>query len=176
MKLSTEPAQGRPDLLAEPVAAALKAFTVNDAAVAEIDPALADTTALCEAYDVPLESSANCVIVAGKRDGEQRVAACMVLATTRADVNNIVRKWLNVRKASFLPMDEAVDQTGMEYGGITPIGLPLSWPILVDPAVAALPSAVIGSGVRHSKLFVTGASLAALPSAEIVEGLGKPIN
>lgn len=176
MKLSTEPALSRPDLLADPVITALKSVDADDVAVAEIDPTLADTAALCEAYDVPLEISANCVVVAGKRDGEQRVAACMVLATTRADVNNVVRKRLNVRKASFLPMDDAVEQTGMEYGGITPIGLPSSWPILVDPAVAALPSAVIGSGMRRSKLFVPSAFLAALPTAEVVDGLGRPIN
>lgn len=176
MKLSTEPALERPDLLADPVSAALRwSDSVLGVTVAEIDPALADTVALCEAYDVPLEISANCVIVAGKRDGEQRVAACMVLATSRADVNSVVRRRLNVRKASFLPMDDAVVRTGMEYGGITPIGLPSAWPILVDPAVAALPSAVIGSGVRRSKLFLPGSSLAALPTAEIVEGLGRPI-
>ena len=98
-----------------------------------------------------------------------------VLATTRADVNRIVRKRLEVRKASFLPMDDAVAATAMEYGGITPLGLPADWPILVDSAVAALPAAVIGSGVRRSKMIVTGADLASLPNAEVIEGLGRPV-
>lgn len=178
-RLDTVDAASRPDLLAEPVAAALKALADDGrlvhALVAPIDPDLADTAAFCAAYDVPLDASANCVVVAGSRAGERRVAACMVLATTRADVNRIVRKRLEVRKASFLPMDDAVAATAMEYGGITPLGLPADWPILVDSAVAALPAALIGSGVRRSKMIVTGADLASLPNAEVIEGLGRPV-
>jgi len=98
-----------------------------------------------------------------------------VLATTRTDVNTTVRKRLGVRKASFLPMDDAVAMTGMEYGGITPIGLPADWPVLVDSAVAELPAAVIGSGLRRSKMVVTGQALASLPTAEVIEGLGRPV-
>jgi prolyl-tRNA editing enzyme YbaK/EbsC (Cys-tRNA(Pro) deacylase) len=171
--LATEPATARPDLLAEPVFAALKAHAIGDVWVAEIDPDVADTAALCERYDVDLAVSANCVVVGGKREGRQRVAACLVLATTRADVNNVVKRYLDVRKASFLSMDDAVEATGMEYGGITPIGLPESWSVLVDPGVAALSHAVIGSGVRRSKLTAPGSMLATLPNAEIVEGLAK---
>ena len=100
-----------------------------------IDPELADTAAFCARYGVALEDSANCVVIAGRRGGETRYAACVVLATTRADVNGVVRRRLDARKASFAPMDDAVALTGMEYGGITPIGLPADWPILVDAAV-----------------------------------------
>ena len=169
------PARERPELLAEPVRKALDARPDADIYVVEIDPELADTAQFCAAYDVPPEISANCVVVAGRRGGEQRVAACMVLATTRADVNNVVKRRLDVRKASFLPMDEAVLATDMEYGGITPIGLPADWPVLVDPAVAELPFAVIGSGVRRSKLALPGATLAGWPGAEIVDGLARPV-
>src|SRR5690606_9819529 len=132
------PALERPDLLAAPVAEAVGRIDAPPDAVrvAEIDPGLADTARFCEAYDVPLEVSANCVIVAGRRGGDVRYAACMVLATTRADVNGVVRRHLGARKASFAPMDTAVSLTGMEYGGITPIGLPENWPILVDRRVA----------------------------------------
>jgi prolyl-tRNA editing enzyme YbaK/EbsC (Cys-tRNA(Pro) deacylase) len=105
----------------------------------------------------------------------QRVAACLVLATTRADVNNVVRKRLDVRKASFLAMEEAVVATGMEYGGITPIGLPDDWPVLVDASVVDIPYVIVGSGVRRSKIAIPGKALAALPSAEVVEGLGRPV-
>ena len=171
--LNPVPITERLDLLADPVAKALSAHGTDAALVAEIDPALADTAALCEAYGVPLEVSANCVVVAGKRGGEQRAAACVVLATTRADINNVVRKLLDVRKASFLPMADAVAQTGMEYGGITPIGLPEDWPILVDAAVVDLPYAVIGSGLRRSKIFVPGKVLATWPGAKIVNGLAR---
>ncbi len=174
--LAPEPALGRPDLLADPVRRALEALPVDVAAscaVAAIDPDLADTAAFCAAYGSPLEASANCVVVAGSRSGERRFAACAVLATTRADVNGAVRRRLDVRKASFAPMDEAVERTSMEYGGITPFGLPDDWPLLVDAAVLAAPAVVVGSGLRGSKLFVPGAVLGALPGAEAVEGLAR---
>lgn len=174
--LTPVPALERPDLLGDPVAHALKMLDPADAAlvgVAEIDPELADTAAFCAAYSSPMESSANCVVVAGRRGDDVRYAACLVLATTRADVNGLVRRRLNARKASFAPMDEAVALTGMEYGGITPIGLPDDWPVLIDAAVAAAPAVVIGSGVRHSKLALPGGLVAALPGAEVVDGLGR---
>ncbi len=141
--------------------------------VTEIDPELADTAAFCEAYGSPLTASANCVVVAGKRAGEVRFAAALVLATTRADVNGVIKRRLDVRKASFAPMDEAVALTGMEYGGITPVGLPAQWPILIDQAVADAPELVIGSGIRGSKLLISGKALAELPQAEVIDGLAR---
>ena len=173
-KLVTEPALTRPDLLAPPVVEAFSAWPrANEVFVAAIDPTLADTTEFCAAYDVGLDVSANCVVVAGKREGETRYAACVILATTRADVNNVVRKYLDVRKASFLSMAEAVEQTGMEYGGITPIGLPKGWPVLVDARVPVIDQVIIGSGVRHSKLVLPGAALAQLPGAEVIDELAR---
>lgn len=163
----------RPDLLAEPVAAALRSWPrADDVAVAEIDPDLADTAALTEAYDLPLSASANCVVVSGRRAGEERIAACVVRADTRADVNNLVKRTLDVRKASFLPMDRAVEETGMEYGGITPVGLPADWRVLVDASVPDIEVAIIGSGVRRSKLLLSGRDLAELPGVEVLEDLG----
>jgi len=171
------PALDRPDLLAPPVAAALALLTrtlsVGEIGVAEIDPAVADTAAFCEKYGVAPGESANCVVVAGRRDGQTRMAACMILATTRADVNGLVKRELDVRKASFAPMDTAVELTGMEYGGITPIGLPADWPVFVDEAVARSGRVVIGSGVRRSKLTLPGATLASLPGAVVLNGLGR---
>jgi prolyl-tRNA editing enzyme YbaK/EbsC (Cys-tRNA(Pro) deacylase) len=167
-KLTTVPATSRPDLLAEPVAAALATLPArDDVFVAEIDPDLADTAAFCAAYDVRPEESANCVVVAGKREGETRYAACLVLATTRADVNGVVRRYLDVRKASFAPMAQACELTAMEYGGITPVGLPAGWPVLVDTEVAQTPFVVIGSGVRRSKLVLPGEVAGALPGAVV---------
>jgi prolyl-tRNA editing enzyme YbaK/EbsC (Cys-tRNA(Pro) deacylase) len=174
--LELVPALSRPDLLADPVLAALRALPAGGAdavTVAEIDPELADTAAFCDRYGVPPEASANCVVLAGKRDGVLRHLACVVLATTRADVNGVARKRLDVRKASFAPMDEAVTATAMEYGGITPIGLPAGWPVLVDRAVADAAEVVIGSGVRRSKLRLPGAVLAGLPGVEVVDGLAR---
>jgi prolyl-tRNA editing enzyme YbaK/EbsC (Cys-tRNA(Pro) deacylase) len=172
--LSAVPAASRTDLLAGPVAAALAGLAeAGQVGVAEIDPDLADTAAFCEKYQVTADESANCVIVTGRRDGEARFAACVVLATTRADVNGLARRRLDVRKASFAATGVAVAQTGMEYGGITPVGLPVGWPVLIDAAVAASPRVVIGSGVRRSKLTVPGGVLAKLPGAEVIDGLGR---
>ena len=168
------PAHQHLDLLGEPVAAAVPGLA-GPAWVAAIDEEAADTGAFTDVYRVPATASANCVVVAARRAGETTMAACMVLATTRADVNGLVRRHLGARKASFAPQDVAVAESGMAYGGITPIGLPASWPVLVDAAVAASDLVVIGSGTRGSKLAVPGAVLAALPSAEVLEGLGQPL-
>ncbi len=174
--LDVERALERVDLLAEPVGRALAAWERGrEVSVIEIDPDLADTQALTDAYDLPLTASANCVVVAGKRAGDERIAACVVTANTRADVNNLVKRALDVRKASFLSMDRAVEQSAMEYGGITPIGLPDGWRLLVDATVRDIDVAIIGSGVRRSKLLLRGADLAAYPGVELVENLGVPV-
>jgi prolyl-tRNA editing enzyme YbaK/EbsC (Cys-tRNA(Pro) deacylase) len=175
--LEVVPARDRPDLLAPAVAGALAGLEDTRAGdaigVAEIDPGLADTAAFCERYGVDPAESANCVVISGRRDGETRFAACVVLATTRADVNGAARRQLDVRKASFAPMDVAVAETGMEYGGITPVGLPAAWPILVDARVAEAPAVVIGSGLRRSKLVLPGAAVAHLPGALVIPSLAR---
>jgi prolyl-tRNA editing enzyme YbaK/EbsC (Cys-tRNA(Pro) deacylase) len=160
------------ELLAPPVAAAIAAQGL-DCFVAAIDPDLADTAAFCAAYDVPTEISANCVVVAGRRAEMAVMAACLVLASDRADINKTVRKHLNVRKISFASMDDAVAQTGMEYGGITPLGLPDGWPVLVDAAVAERQWIVIGSGIRGSKIIIPGAAVSSRPYAEVLD-LAQP--
>ena len=174
--LELSPALSRPDLLAAPVAAALAGWSrAAEVEVAPIDADLADTAAFCAAYDIGLDVSANCVIVAGRRGETTRYAACMILATTRADVNSVVRTRLDARKASFAPMDEAVALSGMEYGGITPVGIPADWALYVDSRIIALPQVVIGAGIRGAKLVLPGATLAELPGAEVVEGLAREI-
>ncbi|PID53401.1 MAG: hypothetical protein CSA58_10270 [Micrococcales bacterium] len=169
--LDAVPAAERPDLLGAPVAAAI--CRTPSAVVFRIDPGLADTAALCEHYGLPLNASANCVLVTGKRSGQERHVACLALATTRVDVNGLVRKRLQVRKASFSSRDFAVTASGMQYGAITPVGLPADWPIWIDDAVPVAGRVVIGSGVRESKLIVNAAALVALPGAEVVPGLAR---
>ena len=171
------PAVGHLDLLAGPVAALLntRPDLLDAAAVTEIDPAVSDTPALVASHDVPAQACANCVVVAGRRDGTERIAGCLVLATTRADVNGVVRRLLDVRKASFLPMERAVAEAGMEYGGITPVGLPAGWRLLIDARVTRTDVVLMGSGVRRSKLLLPGAMLAALPGAEVIEDLALEI-
>jgi len=139
----------------------------------DTDPEVADTAAFVEHYGADLaQTSANCVVVAAKRGGERTLAACVVLSRTRVDVNGTVRRQLGARKASFASQDTAVAETGMEYGGITPIGLPAGWPLLIDAAVTGLPWTLLGSGRRRGKLIVPGKALAELPGAVVLEGLG----
>jgi prolyl-tRNA editing enzyme YbaK/EbsC (Cys-tRNA(Pro) deacylase) len=176
--LHFQPAVEHPELLAAPVAAALHALDPALAAqveVAPIDATLADTAAFCAAYGVGLNVSANCVVIAGTRGEVTRYAACVVLATTRLDVNGVVRRLLDARKASFATMDDAVARSGMEYGGITPAGLPADWALYLDARVTALPRAIVGSGIRGSKLQLPGAVLAALPGAETIDGLAREL-
>jgi len=173
LPLTYHSALSRPDLLASPVVAALRALPwAEQVRVAAIDPALSDTAQFCAAYGVTLEESANCVVIAAKRGGDVTYAACMITATTRTNVNGLVRQHLGARKASFGPVDVVTAITGMEYGGITPIGLPADWRVLVDDLVAKSPSVVIGAGIRGSKLWLPGSLLAELPGAEVLPGLG----
>ena len=159
-------ASERPDLLAPPVVAALG--HVPGVRVAAIDATLADTAAFCEAYDVAPGASANCVVVEARRGDETTLAAVMVLATDRADINRVVRKHLGARRISFADQSKAQELTGMEQGGITPVGLPADWPVLVDEAVVAAGPVVVGAGVRGAKLLLDGAALAGLPKAQVV--------
>jgi len=170
---SPVPVAERPDLVAPPVRDALG--FVPEALVFEIDPALSDTDTLCETYDLPLDPMGNAVLVTGRRNGEERRCCCMVLANRRADINGLVRTRLDVRKASFAHMEDAVASSGMEYGGITPVGLDESWPVWLDESVRDVEWLCIGSGIRRSKLIIHGASLLNLPGAHLVPGLTSPI-
>lgn len=175
-RLTSVPVSQRPELVAPPTLAALETLGwLEQVGAVEIDPDASDTAGSREAYSLPPDSLANCVVVGGRREGVERLAACVVLFTTRADVNGLVRRRLDVRKASFLPMERAVELTAMEYGGINPIGLPQGWPVLIDRRVVDTDVVLIGSGVRRSKLLLPGRLLAQLPWAETLEGLGIPL-
>jgi prolyl-tRNA editing enzyme YbaK/EbsC (Cys-tRNA(Pro) deacylase) len=175
-RLTSVPASSDTALLAPTTTGVLLAEgLLDDVGVVEIDPSVSDTATTREVFDLDAAVLANCVIVAGKREGVEKIAACVVLSTTRADVNNAVKRLLDVRKASFLSMERAVELTGMEYGGITPIGLPAGWPILVDSRVAETDVVIVGSGVRRSKILLPGRVLAELPNAQVVDGLGLEV-
>jgi prolyl-tRNA editing enzyme YbaK/EbsC (Cys-tRNA(Pro) deacylase) len=168
------------DVLVPPVADAVRRWTGSTPADqllhVDTEPEWADTAVFVEHYGADLTgTSANCVVVAGRRGGTTTRAACVALSTTRIDVNGTVRRHLDVRKASFAPRETATGETGMEYGGITPIGLPETWPLLVDAAVVDTPWVLIGSGRRRGKLIVPGKALAELPGAVVLDGLGTPI-
>jgi prolyl-tRNA editing enzyme YbaK/EbsC (Cys-tRNA(Pro) deacylase) len=134
------------------------------------DPDLADTAAFCAAYGVAPEDSANTIVVAGKPETIGHVA-CVVLATTRLDVNRAVRQRLGAKKASFASADETLAITGMMIGGVTAFGLPPALPIWVDAAVMSRPRVVLGGGSRSMKVRVAPDVLRAVAGLEIVDGL-----
>jgi len=145
-----------------------------DYEVVACDPELADTAAFCEAYGYSPDDSANAILVVGKSE-ERPMACCLVLASTRLDVNGVVRKRLGTRKASFASADETIERSdGMQIGGVTPFGLPTDLPIWIDERVMACERVIVGGGSRDRKLLCPPAALAALPGAEVVTDLAKP--
>ena len=157
------------ELLHPAVVEALDRYAV-EVEVMPCDPDLADTAAFVEAYDVPLDQSANTILVASK-GAEPTFVACVLLATTSLDVNNVVRREMGVRKASFARADPVRELTGMEIGGVTPFGLPADLPVLVDARVMRPAWIILGGGNRSSKLRVAPDALRAIPTVRIVEGL-----
>jgi prolyl-tRNA editing enzyme YbaK/EbsC (Cys-tRNA(Pro) deacylase) len=139
----------------------------------EIDPALADTADFCAHYGYPLETSANCILVASK-DDPPVLAACVVLATTKLDVNKRVRKLLGVRKLSFAPPELTREVTGMEIGGVTPFGLPSDLPLYLDARIRDLDGVIVGGGSRALKLLVPPAALETVGGV-YVEDLAQPL-
>lgn len=140
--------------------------------VVACDPALADTAAFCEHYGYPPEDSANTIVVASKREPKQYVA-CVVLATTRLDVNGTVKRRLDAGKVSFASADETAALTGMQLGGVTALALPPALRLWVDAAVMARPRIILGGGSRSMKIHVAPQVFDRLPSVEIVEGLAS---
>ena len=134
------------------------------------DPELADTAAFCAHYGYAMEDSANTILVAGKSD-PVRFVACVVLATTRLDVNGLVRRRLGVKKASFADREQTMALTGMAIGGVTAIGLPEGVPLWIDSRVVERPRIVLGGGDRTSKILAPPDLLLALPNAEIIPDL-----
>ncbi|HKJ11705.1 MAG TPA: YbaK/EbsC family protein [Ornithinimicrobium sp.] len=143
--------------------------------VVPCDPELADTAAFCQAYGYAAEDSANAILVVGK-SAERPMVCCVVLATTRLDVNSAVRKRLGTRRASFAGAEETIERSGgMQIGGVTPFGLPEDVPVWVDAAVMTREQVIVGGGSRDRKILCPPSSVAALPSAEVVEGLALPL-
>lgn len=178
--LQFTPAIDRPDLLPASINDLLKnwpgTISVAEILVTPIDPDFAGSSEFCEKYGVDPKDGANCVIVEAVRGSSRTFAACLVPVNCRADLNNVARKTLNAKRVSFAPLDEVLAATGMEYGGITPIGLPAEYKILIDSRIAVMDRLIVGGGYRRSKLSVPGKALAELANATVVEDLGKEIS
>jgi prolyl-tRNA editing enzyme YbaK/EbsC (Cys-tRNA(Pro) deacylase) len=138
----------------------------------DCDPDLADTAQFCEHYGYAPESSANTIVVASKRP-PGRYVACLVLATTRLDVNGMVRELTGWKKASFARPEQTAELTGMTIGGVTPFALPGGMPLYVDSAVMEQPWVIVGAGSRSAKLKIEPSMLEKIDAVEIIEGLAK---
>lgn len=156
-------------LLPSKVAAALES-TGMPFRVVECDPDYADTFPYCEKYGVALEDAANTILVASKRP-RGKMAACVLLATTRLDVNHRVKQVMGVSRLSFATAELTREVTGMEIGGVNPFGLEGDLPLLIDAAVMERPEVLLGAGVRNAKIFAHPKILSLLPNASVVEGL-----
>ena len=139
-------------------------------AVVECESELADTKIFCSNYGYSLDESANVLLIASKR-GELKYAACVVLATTRLDVNTTARKKLGVSRISFATPDQTRDLTGMELGGVTPFGMPQTVPVWFDSRVMRCKQVILGGGNRRTKIILTPEMLLRIPNSEVVEGL-----
>lgn len=169
-ELNFIPIQQQPDLLAEPIRLQVQNGSLQSGVyVAAIDPELADTASFCVAYGISLDISTNCIIVEAKRADKVWYAACLILASDMIDVNGKVRRHLEARKISFAPKDIALKLTDMEYGGITPLGLPEDWPILADQKILTHDHVVIGSGIRGSKILTSTKVLASLSNIKVLD-------
>jgi prolyl-tRNA editing enzyme YbaK/EbsC (Cys-tRNA(Pro) deacylase) len=138
--------------------------------VMEIDPDFADTAQFCERYGIPLASSCNAIIVASRKEPKQ-YCACLVIATTRLDVNHVVRKLMGAAKVSFASAEETKALTGMMIGGVTVFALPPDLPLYVDERIMALPWLIVGGGSRSTKIRTSPEVFRRLPNTTIVPGL-----
>lgn len=169
-KLTFSPITEVLNLVAKPIQQKVSEGEIGNGIYAStIDPEYSDTASFCEAYDVSRSIATNCIIVEAKRADRTWFAACLILADDMIDVNGKVRRSLDARKISFAPKDTALALTQMEYGGITPLGLPKEWPILIDEKVLLNEFVVIGGGVRGSKILVSKENLSTLDNSEILD-------
>lgn len=142
--------------------------------VGEIDPQYMNGHALSDHYDINPDDGANCIVVRGRRGEVRTTAAVLVPVGYRADLNGIVCERLDAKKVSMAPLDEVLQETGMEYGSITPVGLPATWKVLIDSRLMSKEKIIVGGGRQISKLLVPTAFFKDMPNIEVVEGLGSP--
>tara|TARA_B100000161_G_C33512771_1_gene397192 strand:+ start:20 stop:499 length:480 start_codon:yes stop_codon:yes gene_type:complete len=142
--------------------------------VIDCEPSFADTAEFCNHYGYSLDESANAILLEGKAESPV-YALCVVLATTRINVNKVARKRLGTRKASFASAEITKELTGMEIGGVTPVGLPVDLPIWIDSLVMETPKVIIGAGSRSAKIYLSPDNLLRFPNTHIVDGLSMPI-
>ena len=170
----------KPELVTLTVYEAIKSWTgphnKKDFLVAEIDPLFAGGVEVCDKYNVNPNCGANCLVVAGKRGKNKTFASCLVPVGFKYDMSGVVRKELNARQVSVASLDFVLNKSQMEYGSITPIGLPKDWSVFIDPLVLEPERIIIGGGLKKSKLSIPSSALLHLPNAVKLNGLAIPNN
>ena len=141
--------------------------------VAEIDPTCADGNTLCETYNLDHKMSIKCLIVESNDDDKEKVRAAILLPIDYKYSSSTVKKILESRDVTFSPLEEIIEATGMEYGSITPIGLPENYHILIDPLVLDNERIIVGGGLKKSKILMPSQTLLEIPNSKIVENLSK---
>lgn len=169
-KLTFEPVNENYALVAPSVKSGIESGHLFESIFAvKIDSTLADTASFCEYYNISPDISTNCLVLEAKKGDKVWYAACLVLANDTADINGTVRKQLDARKVSFAPKDVALRLTSMEYGGVTPIGLPQDWPLLIDDAIMQREIVIAGGGIRGSKIAIKTSCFRTLPNVLITD-------
>ncbi|MFS1664656.1 YbaK/EbsC family protein [Streptococcus sp. zg-JUN1979] len=174
MNLEFKPASESKDILSASVWEGIVTLNATqDIQVAEINPEFADGDSLNREYGVPFDQEANCLVLEGKRGDETKYAALLIPYGKKANTNATVKRPLDVSKVGFAPLDFVLEQTGMEFGAITPIGLPETWSLLIDSQILEQEKILVGGGLVQSKLLVPTQLLTQLPNAQVIEGLAK---
>ena len=136
--------------------------------VLECNPDWADTELFCANYNIPRDHAANAILIAAKTEPRQ-YAVCLVLATTRIDVNHKVSKLMGIKRLSFAQAEETKAVTGQAIGGVTVFGLPPEIPLYIDSAVMTKEYAIVGGGNRSSKIRIAPAQLLKIPPARVAD-------
>lgn len=178
--LEFKPVVERPDLVPSTVLEVVTSWSVpqekTDFLVAEIDPEFAGGIELCNKYNLNPMHGANCLVVMGSRAGNNTFASCLVPVGYRYDMSGVIRKAMNARQVSVAPLDFVLSESKMEYGSITPIGLPKDWLLFIDPLVLKSERIIIGGGLKRSKLSIPSSTLLSLPNAVQLDGVAKLVN
>lgn len=136
--------------------------------VLDCNPEWADTDVFCANYNIPRDHAANAILIASKTEPKQ-YAVCLVLATTKLDVNHAVSKLMGIKRLSFASADETKAVTGQAIGGVTVFGLPDSIPLYIDGRIMANDYVIVGGGNRSTKIKLPPSELRKIPQASTAD-------
>ncbi len=123
---------------------------------------------VCANYNIPRDHAANTILVTSKGAAKQ-YSACLVLATTKLDVNHAVSRLMGIKRLSFASPEETNQVTGQSIGGVTVFGLPESIPIYVDARVLTNDYVIVGGGNRSTKIKMSPEELRKIPQITVAD-------